>query len=194
MKIQIGSRNEADRCCVQLLSLPSCILPGFPGLETCLPSHKCSMQLHCVGNIQNRFGSALRCDCSYTCSFMIKHPEQQMVLAKEKMSSASVRETVFGRLFTSYPRGFSSKWAGGNPGVIVLVYRMLSLGVVGGVICIVEEMLICPVFMWCWEWTNVKLSGEESKTVAGNSSTWRTEDIHRRFFTSYSAMLLQFKI
>lgn len=74
---------------------------------------------------------------------MTKHPEQQMVLAKEKRQNSVV---------------------GG-----------------GGVIYIVEEMWILSVFMWCWERTNVKLSGEEAKTVAGNSSTWRTENIQTLF-------------
>lgn len=154
MKIQIGSRNEADQCCVRLLSLPSCILPGFPGLETCLPSHMCSMQFHCGGNIQNRYGSAMCCDCSYTCTFMTKHPEQQMVLAKEKRQNS----VVGGGSFTLLKRCGSSRFS-------------CDVGS--------EQM---------WNFLGRKPRQWLATLRPGGLRTFR------RFFTSYSAMLLQFKI
>lgn len=68
MKIQIGSRNEADQCPVSsLYHHPACIWPTFPWLETCLHS------TFCVGSIRKSFGSAMHHDCINTCSF-VKHP------------------------------------------------------------------------------------------------------------------------
>lgn len=97
MKIQIGSRNEADQCPVSsLYHHPTCIWPTFPGLETCLHSHLCSM-CFCVGSIRKSFGSAMHCDCTNTCSAFLKHTWAADCSNEEENCLLYVSEKLFSK-------------------------------------------------------------------------------------------------
>lgn len=169
MKIQIGSRNEADQCPVSsLYHHPTCIWPTFPGLETCLHSTLCCM-CFCVGSIRKSFGSAMHHDCINTCS-SFKHPGAADCGSEEENCLLYV--SVFQRLLTTYPIGFSPKRTGGNPRVR-------------------DTWWLLVAFMWCERWWNFLWSdpGQWLATLPPGRL-----NIQRHFFTSYSATLLQFKI